>query len=154
MEEIKSANPFDPYQLQIGVADRKKVMAPILVELRETNHLSQREVADLLGVSPQTYNGWEKARNEPPVEHLVRLSYLYKTSVDTLCGRNVFMIPTKENVMEQLNTYRRQIAELQQALDAGELDHDPEKKAQVQAMVDGLRAIVSMAQNANGKREE
>ena len=153
MPDPKTANVFAPYELQIDVADRKKIVAPLLVELRESKHLTQRQVAELLGVSPQAYNGWEKARNEPPIEHLVRLSFLYGVSVDTLCGRNVFSVPTKENVTQQLNTYRQQIAAMQAQLDSGELDSEPERKVQMQAMLDGLRAIVGMAQQANGERE-
>ena len=65
----------------------------------------------------------------------------------------MFSVPTKENVTHQLNTYRQQIAAMQAQLDSGELDSEPERKAQMQAMLDGLRAIVGMAQQANGERE-
>ena len=36
MPDPKTANVFAPYELQIDVADRKKIVAPLLVELRES----------------------------------------------------------------------------------------------------------------------
>lgn len=145
----EKGNPFAPYELQINVSQRKEIIAPLLVELRKTNHMSQRDVAALLGISPQTYNSWEKARNEPPLEHLVRLSYLYNVSMDTITGKNIFAVPTKENVAATLKTYRAQIQALQEELDSGECGADPERKQQLQSMLDGMRAVLALAETSN-----
>ena len=147
MDESKK-NPFAPYELQFDVTQRKEIIAPLLIELRKAKKYSQREIANLLGVSPQAYNGWDKGRNEPPIAHLVRLSFLYGISLDTLCGREVFVMPTKDNMVSQLDNYRQQIEELQAQLDSGTLDDNPEKE-NLQKMVDGMRAVVAIALNSN-----
>lgn len=151
MEELKD-NPFAPYEKQITVADRKKMIAPMLVELRKAHHLNQRTVAELLEVSPQTYNGWEKSRNEPPIEHLVRLSFLYDISLDTLCGRNLFVIPTKDNMNNELGKLHQQINDLQKKLDTE--DCPPEQRQQLQTLLDSLRIVVQTAQDVNAQRSE
>lgn len=139
-------NPFAPYELQISAAERKEVIAPLLIELRESRGLSQRRVAQLLQVSPQTLNGWEKGRNEPPVEHLVRLSYLYGVSMDTICGKSIFIVPTKENRSKMLSEYRQKINALQEQLSTME---NGAQKDQLQALLDGLRAALAMAADAD-----
>ena len=53
-------------------------------EYRERRHLSQREVANLLQVSPQAVSKWERGENAPDIGLLVRLSRLLSVSVDHL----------------------------------------------------------------------
>ena len=81
-------NVLEPYKKQFDVADRKALVAEMLRELRKAKGIQQKEVAEILGISPQTYNGYEKGRNEPPAEILVRLSYLYNVSVDMIVQRD------------------------------------------------------------------
>lgn len=58
-----------------------------LKELRLSNHLSQKEVATKLGMSPSIVSGYETGERTPSTEILLALSYLYKCSTDYLLGR-------------------------------------------------------------------
>lgn len=54
--------------------------------LREENHLKQRQVADYLGISQQAYSYYELDKRELPSRHIVKLSQLYGVSADYLLG--------------------------------------------------------------------
>ena len=58
-----------------------------LKELRMINHLSQKEVATKLGISPSIVSGYETGERTPSTEVLLAISYLYKCSTDYLLGR-------------------------------------------------------------------
>lgn len=56
-------------------------------ELREDNDLTQREVAEMLGMSQTGYSKYETGTNDIPTAVLIKLADFYKTSVDYLLGR-------------------------------------------------------------------
>ena len=56
-------------------------------ELREDHDLTQREVAELLGMSQTGYSKYETGTNDIPTAVLIKLADFYKTSVDYLLGR-------------------------------------------------------------------
>lgn len=58
-----------------------------LKSLRLKYHLSQREVASMLDISPSIVSGYETGERTPSTEILLALSYLYKCSTDYLLGR-------------------------------------------------------------------
>lgn len=58
-----------------------------LQKLRFVNRLSQKQVADRLGVSPSIVSGYETGERTPSTEVLLALSYLYNCSTDYLLGR-------------------------------------------------------------------
>lgn len=58
-----------------------------LKDLRIMNHLSQKEVATKLGISPSIVSGYETGERTPSTENLLALSYLYKCSTDYLLGK-------------------------------------------------------------------
>lgn len=53
-----------------------------LLELRTENNLTQRAIAKLLNVSQGTYNIRENSNTQPSIEQLIRLSRLFKVSID------------------------------------------------------------------------
>lgn len=108
-------NVFAPYECQFSIEERKKIVAQTLQEIRKAKNYSQKEVAALLGISQPRYSGYETGRSEPPVEILVRLSYLYGVSVDMLTQRDR-MHRTSEDVQKQLEQIRQQIAVYEQQL--------------------------------------
>ena len=55
--------------------------------LREDSDLKQREVADILHVSQNTYSQYETGTIELTAEKLLLLADFYHTSVDYLLGR-------------------------------------------------------------------
>lgn len=59
-----------------------------LRELRQSNNLSQKEVAHKLNISPSVVSGYETGERTPSTENLLALSYLYKCSTDYLLGKS------------------------------------------------------------------
>ena len=55
--------------------------------LREDADLSQREIAQVLGCSQQTYSNFELGKHEIPPDILSKIADLHKTSVDYLLDR-------------------------------------------------------------------
>ena len=55
-------------------------------DLREDSDLSQREMAEILNCSQQTYSNYELGQREIPIAVLIRLALYHKTSVDYLLG--------------------------------------------------------------------
>lgn len=55
-------------------------------DLREEQHLKQREVADYLGISQQAYSYYELDKRELPSRHVAKLAMLYNVSADYLLG--------------------------------------------------------------------
>jgi len=53
-----------------------------LRDLREDNDLTQRELAEKLHISQNTYSQYENGVRQLPIETLIRLSKLYNVSTD------------------------------------------------------------------------
>ncbi len=58
-----------------------------LKQLRLQSALLQREIADALGVSVRTFQGWETARTEPNIEKLIAIADLFNVTLDDLMCR-------------------------------------------------------------------
>ncbi|MGO5485332.1 helix-turn-helix domain-containing protein [Selenomonas montiformis] len=54
---------------------------------RNDSHLSQRALADIIGVSQQTVGSWEVGRTSPDNEMLKKLASFFNVSVDYLLSR-------------------------------------------------------------------
>lgn len=55
-------------------------------DLREDNDLTQAEVAEYLHIKQNTYSQYETGMRQLPLECLVALAKLYKTSTDYILG--------------------------------------------------------------------
>ena len=55
--------------------------------LREREGISQKALADRIGVSQQSVNKYENHNVEPDLETLIRMADFFGTSVDWLIGR-------------------------------------------------------------------
>lgn len=58
-----------------------------LQELRESQNLTQNELAQIMNIPRMTYNNYEKGRCEPSIETLVKLADHYHVTLDYLVGR-------------------------------------------------------------------
>ena len=76
----------------------------ILKQLRIEKDLTQREVAEQLGMCQQNYNKWESRNSSPTGETLEKLADYFDVSTDYLLGR------TKEK-----GRFRGQLSKLQRA---------------------------------------
>ncbi len=56
-------------------------------DLREDRDLTQKQVAQLLGMSQTGYSKYETGENDIPTAVLLKLADLYQTSTDYLLGR-------------------------------------------------------------------
>lgn len=57
-----------------------------LKEARQTSGLSQKEVAERLGVAKSTYSLYESGKREPDVERIKKLAQILGVSSDALLG--------------------------------------------------------------------
>ena len=55
-------------------------------KLRKAKRMTQKEVANLLNVTPQTISKWERNISYPDLDMLVKLSQLFHISTDALLG--------------------------------------------------------------------
>ena len=55
-------------------------------DLREDNDLTQQQVANYLNIRQNTYSQYETGSRQIPLEILIALANLYKTSTDYLLG--------------------------------------------------------------------
>ena len=59
-----------------------------LKELRFEKGLTQKELAEQIGIKRNTYSDWENGKTEPSFENLVKLADLLDVSLDWLFGRD------------------------------------------------------------------
>jgi len=59
-----------------------------LKDLREDGNrtINQKEIADLLGTTQQTYSLWERGDREIPFHHVITLAKYYNVSIDYIAG--------------------------------------------------------------------
>lgn len=55
--------------------------------LRQKKKMSQKQLAELLHVAPQTISKWELDKSTPDYDQLIALSQLYRKSIDRLLGQ-------------------------------------------------------------------
>lgn len=58
-----------------------------LKELRKQKELSQKEIAEIIGVERNTYGNYEIERSEPSISMLTKLADYFDVSIDYLVGR-------------------------------------------------------------------
>ena len=54
--------------------------------LREDKDLTQKQIADMLGIAQTTYSQYELNKRPMPVEYLIALCKYYKVSADYILG--------------------------------------------------------------------
>ena len=54
--------------------------------LRQDNDLSQKKVADMLGVAQTTYSQYELEKRPVPIDYLIALCKFYNVSADYMLG--------------------------------------------------------------------
>lgn len=58
---------------------------------RLNSHLTQQQVADMLGVTVNSYQKYEQAMRSPSLETLVKLSDIFNVPTDWILGRDEFL---------------------------------------------------------------
>ncbi|MBE6797104.1 MAG: helix-turn-helix transcriptional regulator [Ruminococcaceae bacterium] len=57
-----------------------------LKELREDRDITQKELADVLNITQNTYSNYENGKTEPPYEIMKKLCLFYGVSADYILG--------------------------------------------------------------------
>ena len=133
-------NMLSPYESQFSADDRKQFIAESITQLRKAKNFSQKEVASWVGVSQATYSAYERGRNEPPAEILVRLSYLFKTPVDIIVQTDRTAL-TREGAQAQIDDLRKQMELLK--------DTRGENAEQMQEAIEALGALLNQVEKLN-----
>lgn len=84
-----------------------------LKDLKEDADLTQRQVADLIGVSMNHYGKYERGETDIPFEKAIILAEYYDVSLDYLAGRT--NIKRVENSNAQLGDFIRMFSRLNKA---------------------------------------
>ena len=145
--ENTQENSFAPYELQFSIQERKELVAEMLRELRKAKSYQQKDIAAKLGISPQTYNGYEKGRNEPPIEILVRLSFLYQLPIDILVQRDRFN-KMNESAMVTVAKMENELLKVKEEFHASELAENPQLNdlmGMMEKLTDAMKTVVSSA---------
>lgn len=101
---------------------------------REKKHLTQKEVADKLGVSNGAISGYERNYRDPDTDMLKKLATLYDVSVDFLAGHVI----TEKKATYEIN--KEELIREQKLLLADEILSLPEpQRTLVMDMVKALR---------------
>ena len=81
---------FDVIQLYSSIILRGDYMYfKRLEDLRVDHDLTQKQIADHLGIQREVYRRYEKGTHTIPIDYLIKLADLYKTSVDFIIGRTI-----------------------------------------------------------------
>lgn len=67
-----------------------KIVSDNMRVLRSKNHLSQREVAEKIGVHVTSYTAWEKDASKVKISAIERLAKLYGVSIDVFFAENIY----------------------------------------------------------------
>jgi len=57
-------------------------------ELRESRNMTQRQVAEVLGIKQQVYSNYELGQRDIPTPILIALARFHKTTTDYILGLN------------------------------------------------------------------
>lgn len=92
-----------------------KTMPEILRELRNENKATQSDMANLLGLTTNAYQSYERGTSEPSCKALRILADFYNVSTDYLLGRTevreMNTLPKDEPTEEEVKSLENQIVE-------------------------------------------
>ena len=75
------------------------MFAERLKVLRKENKMSQQKLADLLGLGQSTIAMWEKGKNSPEYESLIKIANIFNVSIDDLAGQKTAKLPCRIPVL-------------------------------------------------------
>ncbi len=138
-------NLLGDYQCQFSVEERKQLVAQTIQDFRKDKKLTQKDVAEAIGVKLPTYSTYETGRSEPPIEVLVRLSYLFDVPIDVLVQKERTYRNSQE-LTEQINAYKADIAKAEEIL-AQQEGENPEARLFVEGLKKMLEAVEEVSKN-------
>ncbi|WP_339197907.1 helix-turn-helix transcriptional regulator [Paenibacillus sp. FSL P4-0176] len=111
-----------------------EIFAQRLKWLRESHALTQKDVADRLGVSQPYYGKFEKATGQPNLETLVQLPKIFHESLDFICGVELldsygkYLLEQYCDLRYRTEEARRKIKDSLELLESTNLESSLERK--------------------------
>ena len=124
------------YNYLYNKAERKALTAEAIKALRLEYKLQQKEVAELIQISTQAYQTYENGRNEPPIEMLVRLSFLYDVPIEILVQQTNFN-KNSDNAKSIVEEYEKQIQQLKEKIKTS----DPATQIKLTKLLEGIEKL-------------
>lgn len=88
--------------------------------LRKSFGLTQKELADKIGIARATLSGYEKQTSQPDIETLKKLAHFFSVSTDFLLGLE-YSTPNGEDFMRDFLYYGKQLNGLNRAIIIGKM---------------------------------
>ncbi|MEW4353797.1 helix-turn-helix transcriptional regulator [Streptococcus pneumoniae] len=63
-----------------------------LKTLRKKNKLTQKELAEQIGIKQNSYSDWETGKNEPSLDNIIKLAKIFNITTDELLGQTKFAL--------------------------------------------------------------
>ena len=82
--ECRKRQSFVDFWREIQIVNRQYKR---IRDLREDRDLTQKQIAEILGMSQTGYSKYETGENDIPTQILIKLADFYGTSTDYLLGR-------------------------------------------------------------------
>lgn len=104
-----------------------------LKQLRTNNKMTQKNLADVLGVSLSSVAMWEAGKRSPDNEMLIKIAELFNVSIDSLLGRYEFDFKVdvesdRLGYMSEIDKLRNAVIQnFDQALSGGAINEDQAK---------------------------
>lgn len=94
------------------------IMTNLFAEHRKRAGLTQKQVGDYIGISPQAVSKWENGQTEPDIDTLYKLATLYNVTVDELVDKKTESesgeikesdVPKKSSFKDWLKNKKKQV---------------------------------------------
>ena len=82
-----------------------------LRSLRDAASVSQKQLADAIGISQQSINKYENHNIEPDIGTLIRIADFFNTSVDYLIGNTTVLRKLEETIPYELNATEQSVVD-------------------------------------------
>lgn len=128
--------------------ERKQLIADSLRIIRQSKRMTQKQVAEHIGINPQTYATYERGRNEPPAEIIIRLSYLYDIPTDIILQKDN-VTKEKSAIMKQLDNFDAVIDEMKGKILSG----DPETREQLGKLTNAFEMLLGFMRDFENKED-
>ena len=82
---------------------KNSIISKKLTEIREFHHLSMKQVAEGIGMKPDSYRNYESGRLQPNLDILSKLADFYHVTTDYLLGRETGEPETIDRLASEFN---------------------------------------------------
>ena len=90
--------------------DIKSIVAKNISELRQSNNMTQLELAEKINYSDKAISKWERAESSPDISVLVDIAAVFGVTVDYLVKADHTETPVKESEVTKRQYNRKPIA--------------------------------------------